>query len=190
MPRKPKPDTAGDGQPTKPVRIGKAECMRRVEEVLKIRIAGAEIWDVREFAAQQDPPWGVSDSQLRKYMLQADELIRKGLERNRKKRLRRRLAQRSDLYARALNVGMLGAALAILKDLDELDEAYPVKPHGSSNLPDQATPATPSAAPLSDAERLAEMARLLDAVRTRLAGQDPPGPNPANPGAVGEDAPA
>jgi hypothetical protein len=42
----------------------KAEIARRVDEVLRIIVDGAEFHDIVQYAASQDPPWDVKERQL------------------------------------------------------------------------------------------------------------------------------
>lgn len=103
----------------------KATVARRVEEVLRIRLDGAEFWDVRESArekeAEQGSAWQLaqgdnplSDGQLWRYIGRADKLITESCRASRKRLLRRHLAQRRNLFAKAVNQGDIRAALACL----------------------------------------------------------------------------
>jgi hypothetical protein len=105
----------------------KAEVMQRVEEILAIRLSGAEFWDVREYAREK--AWGVSDGQLYRYIAQADELIAQSLEKDRNKLLNRALAQRRALLARTMQVSDYRTALSILKDEADLCGLYPPAKH-------------------------------------------------------------
>jgi hypothetical protein len=114
----------------------KAQVTARVEEILRIRLDGAEAWAIREYVREKQQeegsPWQLrpeekplSDSQLRRYQQRADALIAESCREGRKKALRRHLAQRRALYARAVNAGDLRAALAVLRDEAELRGLYP-----------------------------------------------------------------
>src|SRR5262245_56161278 len=109
----------------------KALAARRAEDILRIRLDGAEWWDVREFVREkekeQGSAWFVgegetpsSDSMIRKYQERADALMMQAHEKSRKKLLRRHLAQRRNLYARAVTTGDLRTALACLRDEGEM----------------------------------------------------------------------
>src|SRR5258708_7151856 len=88
--------------------VSKAEALlvaQRVEEVLRIRLEGAQFWDVREYVREQEQengsPWKpakrqtpLSDSQLRRYVQRADRLIQASVKEKRSKALRRHLARR------------------------------------------------------------------------------------------------
>jgi hypothetical protein len=108
---------------------------QRIEDVLRIRLDGAEGWDVRRYVAEQEaagePPWTIpeggkplSERQIRNYVAAADRLMDESCRQSRKKVLRRHLAQRRALYARALNKGDERTALAVLRDLAELQGLY------------------------------------------------------------------
>jgi hypothetical protein len=104
----------------------KAIVQRRVEEVLRIILDGAEaLWDVREYVREKEQEAGsawelpagakpLSDSQLFRYIARANRLIAESCRASRKKLLRRHLAQRRNLYAKAVSQGDVRAALACL----------------------------------------------------------------------------
>jgi hypothetical protein len=103
----------------------KEQIRQRIEEILRIRLDGAEIWDTREYVREkeQEPgsPWELlegqkplSDSQLWRYMARADKLISESCRASRKKLLRRHLAQRRNLFAKSVSQGDMRAALACL----------------------------------------------------------------------------
>src|SRR6266511_3861578 len=102
-----------------------AEVLKRVEEVLRIRIDGAQFHDIREYAVEKG--WNVSDTQLRRYVQRADELLGERQDRSRKAVIARHLAQRQALYARALKASDYRTALAILADDAKLRGLYPEK---------------------------------------------------------------
>ncbi len=99
----------------------------RVDEVLSIRLAGGELYDLRAHAAEKG--WNVSERQLRRYVEAADEVIAESLERDRERLFRRHVAQRRSLYARALQEGDYRTALAVVKDEAELQNLYPARKH-------------------------------------------------------------
>jgi hypothetical protein len=114
----------------------KAQMQARIEEVLRIRLDGAEFWDVREYAREKEREPGsawelpegakpLSDGQLWRYVARADKLIAESCRASRKKLLRKHLAQRRNLYAKALNQGDVRAALACKRDEAELLGLYP-----------------------------------------------------------------
>src|SRR5262245_10990160 len=112
--------------------------LRRVEDLLRIRLDGAEWWDVREFVREKEGEEGsawqlgpgatpLSDSQIRRLLAKADGAVEASHMRSRRKLLRRHLAQRRNLYAKAVLAGDLRTALACLRDEAELRGLYPPK---------------------------------------------------------------
>jgi hypothetical protein len=165
----------------------KALAARRVDEVLRIRLDGAEFWDVREYVREKQAEPGsawhleegatpLSDSQLRRYQQRADALLERSHERSRKKLLRRHLAKRRNLYAKATLAGDVRAALACLRDEAELLGLY---------APRKVAPTTPdgkgeyTGGGMTDAERAAAVAAILARV-----GEAGPGPHPHRAGAA------
>jgi hypothetical protein len=113
----------------------KAIIQARVDDILRIRLDGAEFWDVRQYVAEKEqaaePPWAIpeggnpiSQRQLWRYIARADRLMGASSETTRKKQLRVHLARRKSLYARAVNKGDERTALAVLRDLAELQGLY------------------------------------------------------------------
>jgi len=107
----------------------------RIEEILRIRLDGAEIWDVREYVREKEHEAGsvwklskgrkpLSDSQLWRYMAEADKLIAESCRASRKKLIRRHLAQRRNLFAKAVNAGDYRTALAVVRDEAEMQGLY------------------------------------------------------------------
>src|SRR5271166_6603092 len=123
---KPPPDPEipphDDEAPHKSAKSTKATVLQRVEEVLKTRLQGAALWEIREYAVEK--AWNVSDTQLRRYIQQSDELLQAEAEADRAKLYRRHIAQRRHLLARALETGDLRTALAVVKDEAELEGLY------------------------------------------------------------------
>jgi hypothetical protein len=126
-------------KPARKPKQTKAVVVRRVEEVLRIILDGAEFWDVREYAremeAQEGSAWHLadgekplSDGQLRRYVTRAHKLIAESNRASRGKLLRRHLAQRRNLYAKAVSQGDVKAALAVLKDEADLLGLYDPPP--------------------------------------------------------------
>jgi hypothetical protein len=144
----------------------KAIVAQRVEEVLRIRLDGAEFHDVREYAREkerepgsawelQDGAKPLSDQQLWRYVARSDQLIADNFRSSRKKTLRRHLAQRRNLYAKAVSQGDIRAALAVLQDEAQLEGLYPPKKIAPTNPKGD----KPYAA-LTDEERAAALAAL------------------------------
>jgi hypothetical protein len=118
-------------------RASKALATLRVEDLAQVRLDGAFLHSqIREFVREREKepgsPWflqdgeePLSDSQLRRYTQRADRLIAESFERSRKRLLRRHLAQRRNLYARAVTTGDLRTALASAQDEAKLEGLYP-----------------------------------------------------------------
>jgi len=164
----------------------KAEVARRVNEVLKLRLGGAEFPDIREYAAAPEQAWGVSDTQLWRYIRAADALCKDYFDARADHLLNRHLMQRRTLYAHAMSAGDHRTALAVLKDEAELEGLYP---------PKKVAPTDPSGEKeygggLSDAERLSAVERLhasmgQGAGGAPAGGEAPPGgPVLGGPGAA------
>lgn len=98
---------------------------KRVEEILQMRLLGAEFTDIKAHAQQQE--WKVSERQLWRYIARGDKLLAATLEIDRGKLLNKHLAQRRALYARAVAASDYAAAIRILKDECDLLGLYPQK---------------------------------------------------------------
>lgn len=116
----------------------KLQTERRIDGLLRLRLDGAEWWDIREYVREKEVEAGsawhlapgaspLSDSQIRRLAAQADDLIGSSRERNRAKALRMHLARRRNLYAKAVRAGDIRAALACVRDEAELLGLYPPK---------------------------------------------------------------
>ncbi len=121
-PKKPEPDP----EPKKPAKKAmKAETYRRVDEVFRILLQGGEFHDIQDYAKGAE--WGVSDSQLRRYMTEALALCATAAEKNRDIIMGRHLLTLRAILARAMEAGDWRAALAGLKHEAELLSLFPVK---------------------------------------------------------------
>ncbi len=152
------------------MRSSKAEVLKRVEAVFKLRLGGAELHDLREFADAPEQQWNISDTQLRRYIAAADKLMKERFDSKADHLLARHLLQRRQLYAHAMGAGDYATALRVLQDEAKLEGLYP---------PTKVAPTTPEgdqpyALALSDADRLAALERL----HARLGA--PAGGPPAN----------
>jgi hypothetical protein len=96
---------------------------RRINEVSRLLVAGAEFADVRQFATAQG--WNVTDRQVRRYLETAYKRLAKVTNRDRKQMLGRHLTQRRALYARSAKGNDNRTALAILRDEAQLQGLYP-----------------------------------------------------------------
>jgi hypothetical protein len=119
---------------TRTPKATEAQVRQRVEELLRIRLDGAELWDVRKYVREKveakDQVWGekpLSDGQLYRYLQKVDALLAHSCKSGRKRLIRRHLTQRRALYARSVNAADLRTALAILQDEAELLGLYPPK---------------------------------------------------------------
>jgi hypothetical protein len=138
------------------MRSSKAVVLQRVEAVFKMRLGGAELHDLREFADAPEQQWNVSDTQLRRYISAADKLMKERIDAKADHLLSRHLLQRRALYAHALGAGDFATALRVLQDEAKLEGLYPPTKIAPTNPEgDQ-----PYVAQLSDADRLAAFERL------------------------------
>jgi len=109
-----------------PAKADKATVAKRVDEVLRLIVAGASLYpDIVHYASENG--WNVGERQLRNYLAQARQRIVAALDEDRPHLLNRHLAQRHDLYARSVSNGDLRTALAVLQDEAELLSLYPPK---------------------------------------------------------------
>jgi hypothetical protein len=97
-----------------PKKATKAEALQRVEEVMLIRMSGAGLHDLREYAREKK--WGVTDGQLYRYMQQADDRIADSLAKDRPRLFELHVARRRMLFARCVESGDWRAALAVIRD--------------------------------------------------------------------------
>ncbi len=141
-----KPDKAEARKSTK------AEVAQRVEEVFRLRLGGAELADIRQFASAPEQQWDVSDRQLWRYIRAADRLVKRRFDARAEHLLARHCLQRRLLYAHAMGAGDFGTALRVLQDEAKLEGLYP---------PTKIAPVTPDGEEpyeprgFSDAERSA-----------------------------------
>lgn len=104
------------------VKSDKTTILKRVQEVLRLLLAGGEFDDIRQYASTQG--WGVSDRQLRRYQERAYRKLAGATTRDHKQLLGRHLMQRRALYARAIKGNDFRGALAVLKDEAALEGLY------------------------------------------------------------------
>jgi hypothetical protein len=107
------------------MKSNKTTVRQRVEEILSMRLLGAEFVDIRQHASAQG--WNVGDRQLFRYIAKGDEILEQMLEKDRDKQLNRHIAQRRALLARAAAVSDYGTCARLLKDEGELLGLYPPK---------------------------------------------------------------
>jgi hypothetical protein len=156
-------------------RASKADRVRveqRINELVKIRLQGAAFWDVREYVSEKETedgsPWKVpeggkplSERQIRNYVRRADEIICRSGREKRSKAIYRHMAQRRDLYGRAVVAGDIRTALACADSEAKLRKLFPADrlkvTHDLSNLSDEALAAKREA-----------LRAKIDALRARI----------------------
>jgi hypothetical protein len=128
-------------------KASKALAALRVEDLAQVRLDGAFLFSqIREFVREREKqpgsPWflqdgeePLSDSQLRRYARQADQLTGEAFERSRKRLRRRHFAQRRNLYARAVTNSDIRTALAVLDSEAELLGLYDRRPGKAPEQP-------------------------------------------------------
>jgi hypothetical protein len=146
-----------------------AETLKRVEEVLRIRLDGAQFHDIVQYGSEQG--WNVGERQIRKYIARADDLLVERQEKSRKRLLARHVAQREALFARALNAADYRTALAVADSTAKLQGLF-------TDARDQKELAKLAA---SQAERLRDLEKRLDDARraAEAVPQAGPAPGPA-----------
>jgi hypothetical protein len=126
----------------------------RVEEVLYARLNGAELYDLVALAKERG--WSVSKRTIQRYVEAGKRKIEESLETDRADLLRRHLAQRRSLFARAINDGDLRTALAVAQDEAILEGLYPRK-----GLELTGAGGAPLIEKMSDSERDAAISGIL-----------------------------
>jgi hypothetical protein len=101
------------------------EVERRVNELLRLRLDGAQHHDLMDYATEKG--WGVTDRQIRTYMQRVDAILIERMEKKRRPVIARHLAQRQALFARAVNAADYRTALAILDSEAKLRGLFPDK---------------------------------------------------------------
>lgn len=130
----------------------------RVQEVLRLRLDGAQYHDVVQYAAEKG--WDLKERQIRLYMARADDLVVERQERKRRRIVAQHLARREALYARCVAAASYRDALACLTDLAKLQGLYAT----GRDLKDLLTLAAAQAGRLRELEaRLDAAARTPDA---------------------------
>ncbi|MCE9560420.1 MAG: hypothetical protein K8U57_00035 [Planctomycetes bacterium] len=115
-------DTPESGKPKRKRKAEAAAVALRIEEVLRIRLDGAEYHDVVQYAAEKG--WDLKERQVREYIGRADDLLVERQEPKRRRVIARHLAQRQSLFARCINAADFRTALAVLADLAKLKGLY------------------------------------------------------------------
>jgi hypothetical protein len=146
-----------------------AEIAKRIEEVLRVRLDGAQFHDIVQYGSESG--WNVSDRQIRKYIARADALLVERQDTRRKRVVARHLAQRMALYARALNAADHRTALAVLDSEAKLRGLYPEK-----DIKELVKLAA------TQGQRIEELERRLADAHSTPATAPPPPPQPAEAG--------
>ena len=141
-----------------------AEVAKRVEEVLRIRLDGAQLHDVVQYASEKG--WAISARQVSTYIRRADELLVERQDRNRRRLVARHVAQRESLFARAVNAADLRTALAVADSLAKLQGLNT----DARDLKELARLAA------SQGARLVELEKRLEDARRTQEGAAPTGP--------------
>jgi hypothetical protein len=165
-----------------------ADCVRaRLDELLRIKLDGAQFWDVRDYVREKEQEDGsswqlepgaapMSDGQIRRYLQRVDAIIAESVRGSRKKLIRRHLARRENLYAKAVLAGDIRTALAVLRDEAELVGLYPATKIAPTNLDGTESYAS-GLAQLTD-EEIGQRVAQLRARNARLGIGDAPSPSP------------
>jgi hypothetical protein len=184
-PGPPKPDAKPESTAPTGKKAQATIVAQRIEEVLRIRLDGAEFHDVVQYSSEQK--WNVGERQLWKYISRADELIVERQVKGRKKLLARHFTQRRSLYARALNAADYRTCLAVLSDEAKLRGLYP----DTKEVKDLVKLAQSLGMKVEELERrLANAARTAESEsqpnvpETGTPGPDHPGPAGGPPGSV------
>jgi hypothetical protein len=153
----------------------------RVADVLRVRLDGAQFWQLRQYVREQEAagalPWKLesghgplSDAQLYRYVVRADKELAKSIEKDREKLIREHVGKRRMIYARAINKGDERTALAAARDECELLGLYPPSKRevtGPNGGPLLLTAAVVQQMPEDD--RLAYLRHLIALAKTRGA---------------------
>lgn len=98
---------------------------QRINEVLEMRLAGAQFHDIVAHAQEQG--WEATDAEIRSYIDAGSAAIADQMETTRDGIIARHLAQRKRIYAKAVQGGDYRVALSILQDEANLLGLYPKK---------------------------------------------------------------
>jgi hypothetical protein len=142
------------------MKSSKAEVQKRIEQIFKLRLGGAEFADILQYAAAPEQNWGVKDRQLWTYIARADALMKERFDAKADHLLARHLLQRRLLYAQCMAAGAFGDALRVLQDEAKLEGLYPASKTeltGKDGKPIQ----TETTVRLSDEQRAAAIAAIF-----------------------------
>jgi hypothetical protein len=133
----------------------KSTVLRRVHDVLRLVVAGAEFTDIRQYAS--DKGWDVSERQIRRYLEAPYKRLAGATKRNRNQLLGRHLMQRRALYARSLKGNDLRTALQVLRDDAALEGLYPPTKIAPTTPDGQHAYPGPEGSPLTRRQRLVRL---------------------------------
>jgi len=98
-----------------------AEVAKRCETVLSLMVMGLTRKEICQYASEKaDPPWGVSDRQVDRYIAEAKESIKKASAIKAEHELGIAILRLEDLYKRSIAIQDYKAALAVQKERHEL----------------------------------------------------------------------
>jgi hypothetical protein len=174
-------------------KASKATMLLRLTEIWRIRLDGAAYLDIAEYIAEESKkdgsPWKLAEGEkplsrrsIENYIQRVDAMIAASTKESRKRALRRHLARREALYAKAVGAGDVRAALAVLDSDAKLRNLFPADKHEvAGKNGEQLFHPGPAAAPAI----LADVQRALDEFQRGPGGVPAaPGQRPAGGGAV------
>src|SRR5262245_40053797 len=164
------------------MKSSKAEVRKRVEEVFKLRLGGANLADIVQYASAPEQAWGVSERQIANYIKAAEKLIVERYDAKAPCLLNRHLLQRDQLFAHAMGVGDFRTALAVLDSGAKLLGLFPAERHELTGKGGGPLQTMQTVVELSDDERRAAVDALLARVDVPCPGPDLAGTrDPARP---------
>jgi hypothetical protein len=157
---------------------------QRTEDILRVLLDGAQPWDIRAYVAECEqagepscwaiPPGGkpLSVKQVSRYVRAAGKLIEQSCSADRERLLTEHIAKRHTLHARAVAAGDHRTALAVLRDLAELQGMYPPRKTELTGK-DGAALAVSAVQATTDPERLERVRRLISVAAARRQARQP-----------------
>jgi hypothetical protein len=131
------------------------EIHARIEQVVELRLGGAELAQVVHYANQN--AWSVGTRMCQKYIAAADLRIAGQAEKDRARLIALHVARRMNVFRRAMDRDDLKVAMAVLKDLGQIQAIYPTQAL-RLKLEDATTPRTMSVLSKEDIQDLRNMA--------------------------------
>lgn len=156
-------------------RSDKVTVARRIQEVFKLLVAGAEFSDIKEYANGHG--WNVTVRQLQRYIRQANKLFAKVVRKDHQQLLGRHIMQRRAMFARSIKANNLNTALRSLQDEAKLQGIYPPTKIASTTPDGQQSYFGMVDSPLNRRERLTRMLQAearQDKVEQKLMAQITP----------------